>query len=357
MKQKYNKLVFLIPVILFFGILLYIFQNTTGLLSFASSSQNAVCAKKWGTGWYYSGGRCVLTEKLYVPVGADGASYCRNSGPLVPASATNPYAYCKKNTYKAYPGSPPTTTTSTPPPAPTNPPQTPGGNTPSTTTPSEPQTIKISPATGVAQVGQAFTVTFTSTGGLGFNKWVEPSVPAGMTFNDGGTNGNPTITGTPTASGYQVISLKATDYLGTSGTLAYALTINNADGSAPAGSPPPGFGNNIVPPKNSSTAPGTKASGSGATGEIVGDFTNPLGADVDTVPKFILRVIRILLTLTGMLAVLFIIIGGLRYISSIGNPEAIKGAKNTIIYAVVGLTISILSFAIIQVITNLLVNK
>lgn len=60
------------------------------------------------------------------------------------------------------------------------------------------------------------------------------------------------------------------------------------------------------------------------------------------------RIIDILLFLVGAVAVIMIIIGGLRYVLSGGDQAAVKNAKNTILYAVVGLIIAILAFAIVQ---------
>ena len=50
----------------------------------------------------------------------------------------------------------------------------------------------------------------------------------------------------------------------------------------------------------------------------------------------------------GIVAVVAIIIGGLRYILSQGNEKAIEGAKNTILYAVIGLIVAVLAYAIVN---------
>ena len=59
-------------------------------------------------------------------------------------------------------------------------------------------------------------------------------------------------------------------------------------------------------------------------------------------------VINTLLFIVGTLSVIMIIIGGLRYIISGGNATAVTAAKNTILYAIVGLIISFLAFAAIN---------
>src|SRR4029079_14361387 len=50
-------------------------------------------------------------------------------------------------------------------------------------------------------------------------------------------------------------------------------------------------------------------------------------------------IINILSVAVGIVAVIMIIIAGLRYVTSAGNPEAAKGARNTILYAVIGLVV------------------
>lgn len=55
-----------------------------------------------------------------------------------------------------------------------------------------------------------------------------------------------------------------------------------------------------------------------------------------------------LLFIIGALSVVMIIIGGLRYVISGGNSASITGAKNTILYALVGLIVAFLAYAIIN---------
>jgi len=55
-----------------------------------------------------------------------------------------------------------------------------------------------------------------------------------------------------------------------------------------------------------------------------------------------------LLFVVGALSVIMIIVGGLRYIISGGNASAVSAAKNTVLYAIVGLIIAFLAFAAIN---------
>lgn len=73
-----------------------------------------------------------------------------------------------------------------------------------------------------------------------------------------------------------------------------------------------------------------------------------------TFTGFVTSIIDILLWIVGILAVLFVIIGGIRYILSSGNEEAAEAAKKMIIHAVLGVVIVILSFVMIRVIVSAL---
>lgn len=59
-------------------------------------------------------------------------------------------------------------------------------------------------------------------------------------------------------------------------------------------------------------------------------------------------VTNVLLFLAGALAVIMIIFGGLRYVTSGGNASSVTAAKNTIMYALVGLIIAFLAFALVN---------
>lgn len=61
---------------------------------------------------------------------------------------------------------------------------------------------------------------------------------------------------------------------------------------------------------------------------------------------------NILIFLVGAIAVIVIIFGGLRYVTSTGDAARVKQAKDTILYGVIGLVIAILAFAIVNFVTS-----
>lgn len=58
------------------------------------------------------------------------------------------------------------------------------------------------------------------------------------------------------------------------------------------------------------------------------------------------------LMLAAAVAVVFIVLGGIKYSISQGNPGDTQKAKETIIYALVGLVFVIMSFVIVQLVAT-----
>lgn len=68
----------------------------------------------------------------------------------------------------------------------------------------------------------------------------------------------------------------------------------------------------------------------------------------DELPNIIKNVINLLFFVIGMIAVIMIVIGGIRYSTSGGDSSQIQAAKNTVLYAVVGLVVAVMAFAIVN---------
>ncbi len=60
------------------------------------------------------------------------------------------------------------------------------------------------------------------------------------------------------------------------------------------------------------------------------------------------KVSNILLYIIGAVSVIMIIFGGFRYVTSGGNSDNITTAKNTILYAIVGIVVALLAYAAVQ---------
>ncbi len=64
------------------------------------------------------------------------------------------------------------------------------------------------------------------------------------------------------------------------------------------------------------------------------------------------KITNTVLYAVGIISVVMLIFGGLRYVISGGDSKKVTDAKNTIMYALIGLIISILAFAIVNFVIN-----
>ncbi|HEX8182912.1 MAG TPA: pilin [Candidatus Saccharimonadales bacterium] len=80
---------------------------------------------------------------------------------------------------------------------------------------------------------------------------------------------------------------------------------------------------------------------------------DPTTASGNGLTNLVRRIVNIFSVIVGVIAVIMIIIGGLKYITSGGESSNVSGAKNTIIYAIVGLIVVALAQFIVRfVLTN-----
>jgi hypothetical protein len=73
----------------------------------------------------------------------------------------------------------------------------------------------------------------------------------------------------------------------------------------------------------------------------------------ERINNLIHTIVNLLSAIVGIVAVIMIIFGGLRYITSGGNDTSVTSAKNTILYAIIGLII----VALAQVLVRFTLNK
>lgn len=100
-------------------------------------------------------------------------------------------------------------------------------------------------------------------------------------------------------------------------------------------------------------------SNGGTIAECIGsgaDKTDPDAADIDATERVnttIKLVINVFSLVVGVISVIMIIVGGLKYITSGGESSNITGAKNTILYAIIGLVV----VALAQVVVKFVLEK
>ena len=69
------------------------------------------------------------------------------------------------------------------------------------------------------------------------------------------------------------------------------------------------------------------------------------------------QITNTVLYIVGIIAVVMLIYGGLRYVMSGGDSKKVTDAKNTILYAIIGLIVSILAFAIVNFVINAITGE
>jgi len=88
---------------------------------------------------------------------------------------------------------------------------------------------------------------------------------------------------------------------------------------------------------------------SGAKGQVLqGVGQTGSNCNDQGVKNIIRTVVNILSFFIGAVAVIMIMVGGFKYITSGGSPEGVGNAKSTIIYALIGLAIAALAQFLVQ---------
>ncbi|MDQ5953357.1 MAG: hypothetical protein QG647_91 [Patescibacteria group bacterium] len=84
----------------------------------------------------------------------------------------------------------------------------------------------------------------------------------------------------------------------------------------------------------------------------IGATSNGSGCDQPagqkSIPAMLTTIIEVFSWLVGIVSVIMLIYGGFRYVTSGGESSAIKSAKDTMLYAIVGLVIVALAQIIVQ---------
>ena len=68
----------------------------------------------------------------------------------------------------------------------------------------------------------------------------------------------------------------------------------------------------------------------------------------DQFVTIIQNVLNAIIGISGIVAVIYIVIGGVSYMTSTGDPNKVQKARQTILYAVIGLIVCALAFAIVN---------
>ena len=98
-------------------------------------------------------------------------------------------------------------------------------------------------------------------------------------------------------------------------------------------------------------AVGAPAAGGGATTTITNGLNDACSNNAcntgSTLGGILGNVANVLIYLVGAVAVIMIIIGGLRYVTSNGDAKQAESARNTVLYASIGLVVAGAAYAVV----------
>ena len=79
--------------------------------------------------------------------------------------------------------------------------------------------------------------------------------------------------------------------------------------------------------------------------------------DLQMMEGVISDLIKAIFALAGVAAFLFLIVGGLKWVTSSGDPKALSSARGTIVQAVIGLFIAVAAYYLLQVFSEVLYGQ
>ncbi len=187
------------------------------------------------------------------------------------------------------------------------------------------------------------------------------STPVLAAYKVKGSDGKIVLSGTTNSSGIQNVLLQNGTYLITvsktgyqsvmktitikSGDAPKTMTFNLKSGASTPGGDSGGSGSGGSAPGGSGGGtPGDGSGGSGGSSAI-----NPIRlSNLGSLEAVLKKIIDLLLDFAGFVALVAIIFGGYQYLTSAGNEDKATAGRRTLIYAVIGLGLIILSMQVVQ---------
>ena len=109
----------------------------------------------------------------------------------------------------------------------------------------------------------------------------------------------------------------------------------------------------VVPTVALAVAPAASAEGNLTLNSGVDSAQGEGVGQVSTDPESLVKkFVNIFLFAVGALSVIMLIWGGIRYTTSAGDSNKVQAAKNTVLYAIVGLVVAILVYAIVNMVID-----
>jgi len=82
----------------------------------------------------------------------------------------------------------------------------------------------------------------------------------------------------------------------------------------------------------------------------IGGSPPSINTDLTSLGQKIANAVWIIFTI---IAVIMFVVAGITFLTAQGDPEKVKGARNSVIWGVAGIVVAILAFTIIKVVTSI----
>ena len=93
----------------------------------------------------------------------------------------------------------------------------------------------------------------------------------------------------------------------------------------------------------------------GGVGVFCNPFTvSPSGIEISTISEALIVITLYLLSIIGIITLLFMVVAGIKYVLSAGNEERMKSAKDAFYYSGTGLAIAVLAYSILFLVYGIL---
>ena len=115
------------------------------------------------------------------------------------------------------------------------------------------------------------------------------------------------------------------------------------------------FGATMLSDTNSVLAADNICNNPGVSQEV--KAASGCGGSSNELPSVIQNILTTVIFISSIIAVIFIIVGGVQYMTSSGDAGKVKKAKDTILYACIGLVVCALAFLIVDFVIHTILKQ
>ena len=84
---------------------------------------------------------------------------------------------------------------------------------------------------------------------------------------------------------------------------------------------------------------------------------NAAAESTNTINQTIVNIVNLISIVAGIIAVIMLVVGGARYVTSSGNEQKVSAAKNTVLFAIIGLIIIAMAQIFVKYVLSHITHK